>query len=67
LAYVQEAMGWLPGRDRLKGEVTPAGETPQGTGEMEKVEQKPVILVVDDNADMREYLTSLLGWRFEDC
>ena len=65
LAYVQEAMGWLPGRDQLKGEVTPAGETPQGTAEIEKVEEKPVILVVDDNADMREYLTSLLGWRFE--
>ncbi|MGA2852380.1 MAG: ATP-binding protein [Terracidiphilus sp.] len=65
IAYVQEAMGWLPGRDRLKGEVTPAGESPQGTGEVETVEQKPVILVVDDNADMREYLTSLLGWRFK--
>jgi signal transduction histidine kinase len=65
LAYVQEAMGWLPGRDRLKGEVTPAGEGPQGTSEPETAEEKPVILVVDDNADMREYLISLLGWRFK--
>ena len=65
LAFVQEAMGWLPGQDRLKGEVTPAGEGPQGTGGVETVEQKPVILVVDDNADMRDYLTSLLGWRFK--
>jgi len=64
VAYVQEAMGWLPGQDRLKGEVTPAGDGPQGTGELEAVQQKPVILVVDDNADMREYLSSLLGWRF---
>jgi signal transduction histidine kinase len=65
LAYVQEAMGWLPGRDRLKGEVTPAGESPQDAGEVEAVEEKSVILVVDDNADMREYLISLLGWRFK--
>jgi len=30
-----------------------------------EVERKPVILLADDNADMREYVTSLLDWRFQ--
>ena len=64
VAYVQEALGWLPGRNRLSGEVTSAGDGPQGSSIEDTVENKPAILVVDDNADMREYLLALLGWRF---
>jgi len=64
VAYVQEAMGWLPGNDQLKGEVTIAGDGPQTGGATGPKDDKPTILVVDDNADMREYVNSLLGWRF---
>jgi signal transduction histidine kinase/CheY-like chemotaxis protein len=64
VAYVQEAMGWLPGRDRLRGEVTIAGDGPHSSGTAGSVEDKPTILMVDDNADLREYVIGLLGWRF---
>jgi len=64
MAYVQEALGWLPGRDRLKGEVTTDGGGPQSTASATPANGKPTILVVDDNADMREYVQDLLGWRF---
>jgi signal transduction histidine kinase len=65
VAYVQEALGWLPGRDRLKREVT-EGNTGDGSqgGAIISTESKQTILLVDDNADMREYVHGLLGWRF---
>ncbi|MGD0629529.1 MAG: ATP-binding protein, partial [Terracidiphilus sp.] len=65
-AYVQEAMGWLPGRDRLRREVTrgATGDGVQITAPAYPSESKPEILLVDDNADMREYVIGLLGWRF---
>jgi signal transduction histidine kinase len=64
IAYVQEAMGWLPGRDRLNQEVTHAisGDSAETAFH---AESKPEILLVDDNADMREYVVGLLGWRFQ--
>ncbi len=65
VAYVQEAMGWLPGRNRLTGEVTTAGDGPQSTATADPTERKPAILVADDNRDMRDYLLALLGWRFK--
>jgi len=65
VAYVQEALGWLPGRDRLSREVThSAGDGPQGSVSTHPAENKPEILLVDDNADMREYVHGLLGWRY---
>ena len=64
VAYVQEALGWLPGQNRLSGEVTAAGDGPQGSVTGDPAEHKPIILVVDDNGDMRDYLLALLGWRF---
>jgi PAS domain S-box-containing protein len=51
--YVQEALRWLPsdtGTTATTAAVTPAG----GDGERARV------LIADDNADMREYLTNLL-------
>ncbi len=55
--YVQEALRWLPGErgSTTPAEATTAGLTPAaGTGDSARV------LIADDNADMREYLTNLL-------
>jgi len=67
IAYVQEAQGWLQGRDRIRDEVTDgaAHEQVRGSASAGSSETKPVILLVDDNADLREYVAGLLGWRFE--
>jgi signal transduction histidine kinase len=64
VAYVQEALGWLPGRERFRREVA-VGATGDGAhGAVLPAERKPEILLVDDNLDMREYVHGLLGWRF---
>jgi signal transduction histidine kinase/DNA-binding NarL/FixJ family response regulator len=67
VAYVQEAMGWLGEGDRLKGEVAPAaaGDEPRKPDPANSTERKPVILLADDNADMREYVSGLLEGRFQ--
>lgn len=49
-AYVEEALGWLPGEPAA----THAGAT-----------QRPRIVLADDNADMREYIRRLLADRYE--
>jgi len=66
LAFVREAHGWLQGQDPLKGEVTSGtqGDGSQGPAAKGVSGRRPVILVVDDNADMREYVLRLLGGRF---
>ena len=55
--YVQEALRWLP-TDTTSGATTDVGGTAatpvEGDGERARV------LIADDNADMREYLTNLL-------
>ncbi|MFI0941469.1 SpoIIE family protein phosphatase [Streptomyces sp. NPDC021020] len=49
--YVQEALRWLPAPEAADGPVPPPGAVRGG----------PVdVVVADDNADMREYLTRLL-------
>ena len=64
IAYVQEALGWLPGHDRLQHEI--AGAVADGDfDESETQPSRPLVLLVDDNADMREYVRSLLATRFE--
>ena len=66
VAYVQEALGWLGGRDRLKGEVALAAAGDESRNPAPgAAERKPQILLADDNADMREYVTGLLDWRFQ--
>jgi len=69
-AYVREAFGWLPAAGGeedvalLDREVSPADaaggvpESSSGPGE------RATVLLVDDNADMREYVRSLLAARF---
>jgi PAS domain S-box-containing protein len=66
VAYVQEALGWLGTGDRLKGEIAPAaaGDEPGKTA-ANAAGRKPVIVLADDNADMREYVSSLLRGRFQ--
>jgi PAS domain S-box-containing protein len=67
IAYVQEAMSWLGDGDRLKGKVAPGatGDESRPLGSADSAERKPVILLADDNADMREYVSGLLGGRFQ--
>ncbi|WP_109485221.1 ATP-binding protein [Occallatibacter savannae] len=61
IAYVQEALGWLPGQDQIQNEV--AG--PAADGDQLAAKTRPVVLLVDDNNDMREYVRTLLATRFE--
>ncbi|KRD23466.1 SpoIIE family protein phosphatase [Streptomyces sp. Root264] len=68
-AYVDEALGWLAA-DPVPATATPAASTPHapathdapdGPGPHETDRLHPArLLVVDDNADMRAYLTQLL-------
>jgi PAS domain S-box-containing protein len=66
VAFVQEALGWLPGRgprDMLDG-TTHIESDGRANPDGDPAEKKPVILFADDNADMRAYVLGLLGWRF---
>jgi signal transduction histidine kinase len=67
VAYVREAIGWLPGADLLAEEITEAeaGDQPQGAEAPGRAERRPMVLLVDDNADMREYVRGLLSGRFD--
>jgi signal transduction histidine kinase len=70
--YVREALGWLPcestgnenaaARDRIPGELAPGTEAGDRTAALSG--ERSTILLVDDNADMRDYVRSLLGGRF---
>lgn len=62
-AFVEEALSWLPTSGRP--DEPPQGE---GTGEATPATEAGRILLADDNADMREYLSRLLsrrGWKVE--
>jgi signal transduction histidine kinase/DNA-binding NarL/FixJ family response regulator len=70
VAYVQEAMGWLSGGSTLKGNVAGDGAPDVDIDEAQTSiagsgGRKPVILLADDNADMREYVSGLLRGRFQ--
>jgi PAS domain S-box-containing protein len=53
--YVQEALRWLPA-----AESAPSGTTTTAVVPAETDDGRPRVLIADDNADMREYLTNLL-------
>ncbi|KFE63293.1 ATP-binding protein [Hyalangium minutum] len=63
-SYVAEAMRWLPGSP---GEALAASSVVQGALPRGRVSTPARVLVVDDNADMREYIARLLGqhWTVE--
>jgi PAS domain S-box-containing protein len=67
IAFVQEALGWLPRQNQL-AQLNGAVTHEAGGLSLETVDsagQKPVILFADDNADMREYVIGLLGLRYQ--
>jgi PAS domain S-box-containing protein len=56
-AFVSEALRWLPDGVRAPGEASTEANT--------RVADRPRVLIADDNADMREYLSRLLAVRYE--
>ncbi len=65
VAYVQEALGWMPGHDHLKSNIAGSFAGDQDDDSHGPANEKPVLLLVDDNNDMREYVRSLLAGKFE--
>jgi signal transduction histidine kinase len=65
VAYVQEAIGWLAGANPLAEEITDAEAADHRTDAPGRAEHRPTVLLVDDNADMREYVRGLLSGRFD--
>jgi signal transduction histidine kinase len=57
-AYVEEALHWLPNEASLSGQ--PFDPEPATTGGA-----RPLIILADDNADMRDYVSRLLSERYE--
>lgn len=64
-AYVREALGWLPGQEHLQQQIAPLAANDALTGTFDVDGRKPLVLLVDDNPDMRQYVLSLLGARFD--
>lgn len=62
-AYVEEAMNWLPRPQRSGSGAQPPQVLESGSLD-EAAAPKPVVLLVDDNSDMREYVAGLLSARF---
>ncbi len=60
-AFVEEALRWLP-EEALPDDWILAGEESLGVDQLGH--EKPRILWADDNADMRAYVSRLLGSRF---
>jgi signal transduction histidine kinase len=63
-AYVAEALEWLPRRKQAGGLNSASSGLPQALSKANGDLQKPIVLLVDDNADMREYVQDLLTQRF---
>ena len=71
-AFIEEALGWLPDEpteDRqTPGSQMPIADEPrvsESAGNEKAETGKPSVLWADDNADMRGYVTRLLGGRFD--
>lgn len=60
-AYIQEAASWLPD-EKLKSQALSSSDI---LLTQENQDSRPVILLADDNADMREYLAHLLSSHYK--
>ena len=62
LAYVEEALGWQrEGSGAAPGTLASAGSGPDGERQHDP---RPLVLLADDNADMRAYMRRLLQARY---
>jgi len=70
--FVEEALRWLPGETdalvelELSQREVPHAAPPRGN-EDKKPMVRPRVIVADDNADMRHYVTRLLAERYDVC
>jgi PAS domain S-box-containing protein len=66
-AYVEETRGWLPDASSVPVDVARHSTLPAIASPREAVleAKREVIVLADDNADMRDYLGRLLGDRYE--
>ena len=62
-AYIEEAMNWLP-RQRRSGRPAHPEKALEDSSHGEAAALKPIVLLVDDNSDMRDYVAGLLSARF---
>jgi CheY-like chemotaxis protein len=56
-AYVEEALRWLPQTSEAE---TEGPRTTAGGGKADADDTRPLIVVADDNADLRDYVSRLL-------
>lgn len=66
-AFVEEALRWLPHDSDLsvtRPRVAEAMSAARSTMESTDVDDRPLVLVADDNADMREYVVRVLSEQF---
>ena len=66
-AYVEDALRWLPHAPTAAAQVAMSAERPSLTLSHEPAPgvDPELIVLADDNADMRDYLADLLGGRYE--
>jgi len=66
-AYVEELRRWSGGESGVAGELAMPGKRPSlaSLPEPKAAEKRELIVVADDNADMRQYLARLLSERYE--
>ncbi|WP_310571198.1 ATP-binding protein [Gemmatimonas sp.] len=66
-AFVEEALRWLPNDTEISTAgpgVTEAMSAVRTTVESADVDDRPLVLVADDNADMRQYVVRILAEQF---
>jgi PAS domain S-box-containing protein len=66
-AYIEEARRWLPDASSAPADVAMRAQmtSPDSPGKSTPGTKRELIVLADDNADMRGYLTRLLGDRYE--
>jgi PAS domain S-box-containing protein len=62
-AFVEEALRWLPGQPLAEYPIQNESATHSFIGASDSAD-KPLVLIADDNADMRDYLRRLLSDRY---